>query len=626
MGQLVDLLGGTVLQFQEDGHGELAALAQLAFYVDGAVHHVHGVLGDGHAEAGALNFGGALVVRAGERLEQDLLELRRHADAVVFHGELVAAYAGGVGRLLGDGKDDAAAVRGVLDGVAEDVGDDLLDAQTVAVDVLMFQLVQVDIEAVAVGGDVALVDADEVVHQFGQIERFLVEHDLAALNAGHIQHFVDQAEQMVAGLGDLPQTIGHPLRVVDVGPGNGCHADDGVHGGADVVAHVGKKLGLGAIGAVGRVVSILEGLAGGDLRLLFLRDILCDEEGLFHHAVLPRDGQNGHGLELGLIFGAVLEAVDVVRGAELLAQVSGGEALFQRPFAADGLELREEVGHKVVVAAAGRTAGGGEHVVERVFIRGKVAQEVPIHELDRALQQHVHGLVLLGQRGDLGGLFFGVGDVADEDDGIAGVSGGLAGHDHVPHPAFLTVQPEAALKAQLRAVLPEALGDVAAVKDHGHGVPVFGRNEAVAVGADQRIPRGLLEGAQEGGSLLEGVETIGLEIDVIFAEVGFRVGAVEGLALFDEKFRLFLLVHIDENAHEAADGAVQAAAGLGAVPEPLIVAVGQTHPVLDIVGAGTGPVREGAIQRGQHRAPVVRVDEGRPSVQRVGKIQNVVVA
>ena len=56
------------------------------------------------------------------------------------------------------------------------------------------------------------------------------------------------------------------------------------------------------------------------------------------------------------------------------------------------------------------------------------------------------------------------------------------------------------------------------------------------------------------------------------------------------------------------------------------MAVGQTHPVLDIVGAGTGPVREGAIQRGQHRAPVVRVDEGRPSVQRVGKIQNVVVA
>ena len=57
---------------------------------------------------------------------------------------------------------------------------------------------------------------------------------------------------------------------------------------------------------------------------------------------------------------------------------------------------------------------------------------------------------------------------------------------------------------------------------------------------------------------------IGLEIDVIFAEVGFRVGAVEGLALFDEKFRPFLLVYIDENAHEAADGAVQAAAGLGA--------------------------------------------------------------
>ena len=54
----------------------------------------------------------------------------------------------------------------------------------------------------------------------------------------------------------------HLLRVFQVGDGNGRHAHDGIHGGADIVAHVGQKLALGPVGVLGLLLGGLRGLAG----------------------------------------------------------------------------------------------------------------------------------------------------------------------------------------------------------------------------------------------------------------------------------------------------------------------------------------------------------------------------
>ena len=59
---------------------------------------------------------------------------RRHTDAVVLDGKLVAAKLREAVRFFLDRKGDVSSIRGVLDSVAHQVHKDLLDAQAVAAD------------------------------------------------------------------------------------------------------------------------------------------------------------------------------------------------------------------------------------------------------------------------------------------------------------------------------------------------------------------------------------------------------------------------------------------------------------------------------------------------------------
>lgn len=80
-----------------------------------------------------------------------------------------------------------------------------------------------------------------------KVDFHLFQMDLSTFDAAHIQHIVDEREQMVAGSKGLGQIILHPLLVVNIADRQCGKADDGVHGGADVVGHIGKEGALGAV-------------------------------------------------------------------------------------------------------------------------------------------------------------------------------------------------------------------------------------------------------------------------------------------------------------------------------------------------------------------------------------------
>ena len=52
---------------------------------------------------------------------------------------------------------------------------------------------------------------------------------------------------MLAGGGDLFEVVQHLFPIVDMGRSQRGEADDGVHGGADIVAHIEQELPLGAV-------------------------------------------------------------------------------------------------------------------------------------------------------------------------------------------------------------------------------------------------------------------------------------------------------------------------------------------------------------------------------------------
>ena len=174
---------------------------------------------------------------------------------------------------------------------------------------------------------------DQIFHQFCQIEVLFAQEHLAALDAGHIQHLVDEGQQVAAGLGDLAQTVPHPLLIVQIGPGNGRHAHDGIHRRADIVGHIGQEFRLGAVGAVGRIVGDLERFPGGSLGLLFLRGVLRDEQDPAHPArLLPVQRDHGQALGLSSVLRAVFDLIKVLRLLQNAPEFRCRQDLLQRFF------------------------------------------------------------------------------------------------------------------------------------------------------------------------------------------------------------------------------------------------------------------------------------------------------
>lgn len=187
---------------------------------------------------------------AGERLEDVLLELRGHPDAGVAHDEVVARVALRRARDLLDAQAEGAAGAVELDAVGEDVQEHLREAQLVRDDVLVAHVDGVDEEVELLGDDVRLDDGPHVVEKVRQVQRLLLDLHLAGLDAAHVEHVVDQAEQVLARGGDLLQVLLDLGLVVDVRGGKRRKADDGVHGRPDVVRHVVEEARLCLVGVL----------------------------------------------------------------------------------------------------------------------------------------------------------------------------------------------------------------------------------------------------------------------------------------------------------------------------------------------------------------------------------------
>ena len=228
-------------------HDELAALARLALNGDGAAHQVHNVLGDGHAEAGALNAADGGVFLTGELLKDVLLELLAHADAVVLDAELIAGPARRRTVFLGNTDADHAACGGKLDGIGQNVQQDLVQPQRVGDDILVLHIHGINEKRQPLCRNIGLDDGAHIVDEVRQMHRFFLDLYLSALDAAHIQHIIDEGKQMLAGGRDLFQVVQHLFLIINMGRSQRGEADDGVHGGADIVAHIEQELPLGAV-------------------------------------------------------------------------------------------------------------------------------------------------------------------------------------------------------------------------------------------------------------------------------------------------------------------------------------------------------------------------------------------
>ena len=230
-------------------HLKAGALIGGAFHADGTTHQVYDALGNSHTKTCALHLVGAGFFLSGKGFKKGLLIVLTHADAVILHHKAVSGVMFVPGQLV-QLQPDVTACGCILDRVGEDVHQYLF--QTVGVGQHVFVL-QMALHRKGLAALTCLLadDAVQLADLLGKVHFFHIQGGLAALDAAHIQNVVDDAQQQLTGAFQLTQMLGQLFRLMQLVFHQDGNADDGVHGGADVVAHVGEEVRLSLAGALG---------------------------------------------------------------------------------------------------------------------------------------------------------------------------------------------------------------------------------------------------------------------------------------------------------------------------------------------------------------------------------------
>ncbi len=258
-GRACDGRRGRRCTLEAGGEMEGAALAGLAVDPQPSLHAVDQLRADGQAQAGAAEAPGGRGVGLGKGVEDQLLFVFGDSDTAVFDREFELR---AVGAAFGQPHMDRdVSTLGKFEGIANQVDEHLPQAMGVADEVVGNGGGDMVGEAqlLALGGvlEGAVAEGDTVA----QAEADALEVELARGDLGVVEQVVDEAEQGVGGVTRQGQVFA--LLVVETGfEGEVGHADDGIHRGADFMAHVGQKIAFGLIGGLGQQLGCMQGLLG----------------------------------------------------------------------------------------------------------------------------------------------------------------------------------------------------------------------------------------------------------------------------------------------------------------------------------------------------------------------------
>jgi hypothetical protein len=119
----------------------------------------------------------------------------------------------------------------------------------------------------------------------------------ARLDAGQVEHLVNEPQQVPAALEDL-------LHLLPLARRRGAHlqqlaeAEDGVERGAQLVAHAGEEVALGAVGGLGRDLGLLQ-VGDGAVAVEDVAELDADLEHGLHERLVGLAGLAGEELQHG---------------------------------------------------------------------------------------------------------------------------------------------------------------------------------------------------------------------------------------------------------------------------------------------------------------------------------------
>ena len=336
---------------QRDLEAHRGALPRRALQLDRAAHGLDQAAAHRQPEAGA-GVVAAAVAHLHEGLEDLLLARGLDADAVVLDGEVEAAglrpgaYAHGHRALVAE-----------LDRVADQVEQDLAELAAVALHRVGQRGIDLGHQREPAHRGARALHREDVVYRVAQAERHVVDVHAAGLDAGEVEHVLEQLEQQYgrgAHLRLILRALGGGAGVLDELE----QAEDARERGAQLVADGAEEGGLGAVGLFGGVAGA--GVVGG----------LAGERGV---GLAQLRGARQH---------LVLELL-------LLAAQRLGEAVALDGVGAEAFERDRERGQLVVAGGVdGHLAPAGGEREGGLFERTQAPERVAAQRVDGDAERH----------------------------------------------------------------------------------------------------------------------------------------------------------------------------------------------------------------------------------------------
>ena len=142
---------------------------------------------------------------------------------------------------------DFPALAGKFDRIIQNIDQNLLQLHGVADVVIVQNRVHNALIVNRLRGRLRITDGIDSAEKFFHGNFLVLQQHLSAFDPAHIQNIIDQRQQEAGGNTDFGDAVGYLIVVPDGFGRNGTHADNGVHGRPDLMAHPGEEITLGRV-------------------------------------------------------------------------------------------------------------------------------------------------------------------------------------------------------------------------------------------------------------------------------------------------------------------------------------------------------------------------------------------
>ena len=176
----------------------------------------------------------------GKLIERMLQELPGHADACIAGHHFDDTFPAFSARQLTQARYDAAARRRVFYGIADDIDEDFRHMGLVHIEIAMLEII-VFLKGQLLLRDLHIENGRREPQILLHIDQLLINDNPIVFDAGHLEHIIEDGQQLIAGRKDLRPALGLLGKVLRRPIGHFRKADDGIERRTDIMAHVEQK-------------------------------------------------------------------------------------------------------------------------------------------------------------------------------------------------------------------------------------------------------------------------------------------------------------------------------------------------------------------------------------------------